>query len=84
MERSRIFFLSSKKVWTHKTSFSVYMVGNLIYSELRNLFCSDVGAEYFAKGTENFKIVRNFFKKEKKNLVYHACRKTQELGESDK
>ena len=47
-------------------------------------FCNDVRAEYFAKGTENFKIVRNSFKREERNLVYHACRKTQELGESDK
>ena len=33
-----------------KKRFSVYMIGNLINSELWNLLCNDVGAEYFAKG----------------------------------
>ena len=60
------------------------MIRILIYSELRSFFCNDVGAEYFAKGTENFKIVSSLFRREERNLVFHACGKTQELGESDK
>ena len=43
-----------------KKRFSVYMIGDLINSELRNLFSNDVGADNFAKGTKKVQICVQF------------------------
>ena len=57
----------------------VWNSGRLDYSELSNIPPRAVKGEYFAKGTEKFKILGNLLVEEVENLEDHGCPKVQDF-----
>ena len=55
----------------------------LDYIELSNVLPRAEKGEYFAKGTENYKILGNFLDKEVENLEDHNCSKIEDLVDED-
>ena len=76
----------SKNLQTHKTSIVEYKTlrdnygkADVWISEHANFPPRDVKGEYFAKQTEKFKILGNFFNKSVKNREEHVSTKVRDL-----
>ena len=80
-------FRPPKKFKTTKQAFwctrnlqgNVWNSGRLDYSELSNILPGAVKRQYFAKGTEKCKILRNLLDKEVENWQDYGCPKVQDL-----
>ena len=57
----------------------VWNRGRLDFRELSNILPTAVKGEYFAKGTEKFKILGSLLDEDVENLEDHGCPKVQEL-----
>ena len=68
---------------TRKLHGIVWNTGHLDYSELWSVFPRVLRAEYFAKGTEKWKILGDLLDKEVENLEDHGCPRFQDLVDEE-
>ena len=61
----------------------VWKTEGLDYSEISNMLTRAVKGEYFAKGTENCKILGNLLDKDVEILEEHGCAKVQDLVDDE-
>ena len=73
---------TKQAVWcTRNLHQIVWISGRLKYNELPNILPSNVKGDFFAKGTERYKILGTLMGKEVENLENHSCPKVQDLGD---